>query len=63
MEACTELEVVDSVEVESKESFTVSISLREPNPVIAISQTMSTGTIEIIDDDSKATTNHNYCYQ
>lgn len=62
MEACTELEVVDSVEVESTESFTVSISLREPSPVIAISQTMSTGTIEIIDDDSKATTNRSYHY-
>ena len=62
MEACTELEVVDSVEVESTESFTVSISLREPNPAIAISQTMSTGVIEIIDDDSKAITNRSYHY-
>lgn len=51
-EACVELEIVDSVELELTESLLVEIELLHPTSTITMSPTMSFGYIQIVDDDS-----------
>ena len=51
-EACVELEIVDSEELELTESLLVEIELLHTTLTITMSPTMSFGYIQIVDDDS-----------